>query len=160
MYIQSMSTRLCISNVCTWYMTGRSLLWRRGACRAELRLASVARLIGPDGKWSVVVKLSLYSRHSVCNMYIQLYIFMTVYVSFTYKYRNSCTCMYMLHTLICIHERVCTCAYMYINSWTCTYMSVPCSDTYVPFFNILSRVVGFQMQNWRLPAPENWDSNP
>ncbi len=35
---------------------GRRLLRRRGSC-TELRLAGVARLIGPDGKWSVVVKL-------------------------------------------------------------------------------------------------------
>ncbi len=30
-------------------VTGRTLLKRRGSC-AELRLAGVARLIGPDGK--------------------------------------------------------------------------------------------------------------
>ncbi len=49
-------------------MTGRRLLWRSGAW-AELRLAGVARLIWPDGKWSVVVKLY----RLVCTMYIQIY---------------------------------------------------------------------------------------
>ena len=143
----------------------------------------VARLIGPDGKWSVVVKLSRYRR--VCNMYIQLYIFMNVYVPCTYKY-------------IYIHERVCTihiqiyafmhmyvyATYINIYSWTCmyivhtnafhhvhvhnmyihvhefmnlyirgTYMYVTCSDTYVLFCHILSRWVGFQMQSCAGPGP-------
>ncbi len=34
-----------------------------------------------------------------------------------------------VHTRLWFHE----------NVWTCTYMSVQCSDTYVPFFPILSR---------------------
>ncbi len=37
--------------------------------------------------------------------------------------------------------------YVYINAWTCTYMSLPCSDTYILFCSILSRWVGFQMYN-------------
>ncbi len=78
-----------------------------GTC-GELRLAGVARLIGPDGKWSVGVKL--YRR--VCTMSIHIFTFMNVYVPCTYKYDNSCTCMYMLHTFIYIHVHV---YHMYIH---------------------------------------------
>ncbi len=59
-------------------MTGRRLLWRSGAC-AELRLAGDARLIGPNEKWIVVVKL--YRR--VCTMSIHIFTFMNVYVPCT-----------------------------------------------------------------------------
>ena len=50
---------------------GRRRLWRKGAC-AELpvRLACVARLIGPDEKWSVAVEM--YSLRRVCTMYTHL----------------------------------------------------------------------------------------
>ena len=70
-----------VRRLMTW---GRRLLCRRGAC-AEPRLAGVARLIGPDGKWSVVVKL--YRR--VCTMYKHIYTFMNVYVPCTYIYMKS-----------------------------------------------------------------------
>jgi hypothetical protein len=48
---------------------GRRQLWRKGAC-TELRLACVARLIGPDEKLSVVVER--YSLRRVCTMYIHI----------------------------------------------------------------------------------------
>ena len=71
---------------------------------AELRLqvASLARLIGRDGKWSVVVKL--YRR--VCTMSIHIFTFMNVYVQCTYKYINSCTCMYYAHTNVLMYVHV------------------------------------------------------
>ncbi len=62
--------------------------------------------------------------------------------------------MYHAHTNIWIHGRLCicyihmwscTCTHTFMNLWTCTYMPVPCSDTYVQFNNILSRWEGFQM---------------
>jgi hypothetical protein len=57
-----------------------------------------------------------------------------------------------------MHVHVYICTYMFMNSWTCTYMSVPCSDTYVPFCNILSRVVGIQMDDLTPPTPPMWTS--
>ncbi len=61
-----------------------------------------ARLIGPDGKWKVIVML--YRR--VCTMYIYIYIFMNMYVHATYHYESSCT-----YTCSWIHKHVHTCLY-------------------------------------------------
>ncbi len=66
---------------------GRRLLRRICFC-TELRLTSIARLIWPDGKWSVVGKLY----RSVCTMSIHILTYMAVYV--------PCTCMYIVHTYI------------------------------------------------------------
>ncbi len=90
-----------------------------------------------------------------CLYYVHTYIHIYVwtqqkYVLCTYNVKNieSWTCMYMLHT---IYIYLCSSTYMYIHVhdfitvWTCTCMSVPCSDTYVPFCLILSRWSGFQM---------------
>jgi hypothetical protein len=117
----------------------RRQLWRKGAC-AELRLACVARLIGPDEKISEVVELysprrvctmyiHIYNHERVCTMYIHNFTFMNMYVYTTYIYTYSCIswCTYTF-MLLQIH-----------------YMSVLCSGTYVPFCPILSRWVGFQM---------------
>lgn len=52
-------------------MTGRMLLKRYGLS-AELRLAGVARLIGPDWKWSVVVNKVHTSTYCVCTLYIRV----------------------------------------------------------------------------------------
>jgi hypothetical protein len=92
MYIHSMNVYMqCMYMVHTGFnqlfqqetddRLGRRQLWRKGAC-AELRLACVARLIGPDEKWSVVVEL--YSLRRVCTMYIHIFTIMNVYVQCTY----------------------------------------------------------------------------
>ncbi len=44
---------------------------------------------------------------------------------------NAYTCIYILHTFMYIYVHVHTWTYVYIKSWTCTYMSVPRSDTYI-----------------------------
>ncbi len=57
-------------------------------------------------------------------------------------------CMYILHTIytfMFMYIHVHTRSWFYETVWTCTYMSVPCSDTYVPFYLFLSRWSGFQM---------------
>ncbi len=72
-----------------WWQTRKPWkrqLWRKGAC-AELRLACVARLIGPDEKWSVVVEL--YNLRRVCTMYIHIFTIMNVYVQCTYITSHS-----------------------------------------------------------------------
>ncbi len=78
-------------------------LGRSRACM-ELRLAGIARLIWPDGKGSVVVKLYI----RVCTMSIHIFIFMNVYVTCTYIDLNSCTSLQHVHTKLLIHEHVCT----------------------------------------------------
>ncbi len=40
-----------VVKLCRRVCTGKRLLWRSGAC-TELRITCVARLMGPDGKWS------------------------------------------------------------------------------------------------------------
>ncbi len=79
---------------------------------------------------------------------------MNVYILYIYISLNAYTCMYILHTSINIYVHVHTWTYVYINSWTCTYMSVPCSDTYILFCHILSRVVGFQTVCQAARTPE------
>ncbi len=129
---------------------GRRQLWRKGAC-TELGLACVARLpvIGPDEKWSVVVELyslrrvctmyiHIYNHERVCTMYIHNFTFISMYVHTTYIYIYSCTCTYTCTGVV---------MYFYVHGIN---MSVPCSDTYVPFCPILSRCrrsigTGFQM---------------
>jgi hypothetical protein len=79
---------------------------------------------------------------------------MNVTAPCTYKYRHSWTCMSMLHTHTHKHTNAHThththththihiddiCMYIHVHArswnhehvWTCTYISVPCSDTYV-----------------------------
>ncbi len=87
----------------------------------QIRLACIARLIWPDWKWSVVVKL--YRR--VCTMSIDsihiftflkvmsihIFRFMNMYVPCTYKYIHSWTCMFMVYTFLYIHAQV------HIHSW-------------------------------------------
>ncbi len=87
-----------------------------------------------------------------------------MYILHTHKCKYECVYTMIIHFIDCIYVyvhttyiliiyvHVHTWAYVYINSWTCTYMSVPCSDTYIPFCHILSRVVGFQMNVCRNAA--------
>ncbi len=89
-------------------MPGRRFIRRSWAC-AELRPACVARLIWPDGKWSVVVKL--YRRVCTMSMHIFIFTFINMYVSCTYIYINSWTCC----------STVVLCKYKCINGCTCTY---------------------------------------
>ncbi len=65
---------------------GRMQLWRKGAC-AELILTCVARVIGPNEKWSVVVEL--YSLRRICTVYIHIFTNMNLYVQCTYITLNS-----------------------------------------------------------------------
>jgi hypothetical protein len=69
-------------------MKGRILLKRNGL-NTELRLASVARLIWPDGKCSVVVNKVHTSTYSVCTMYVRV-----------------CTCIYHVTMEIVILEGI------------------------------------------------------
>ena len=67
------------------------------------------RLIGPDGKWSVIVKL--YRR--VCTLSIYIYL-------------HSWMCMYHVHTNILNHEHVCTChIHLYIFTVSYTHLTLP-----------------------------------
>ena len=66
------------------------------------------------------VHAQLYIHKHVCTYYIHLYIFMYMYMP--------------VHVVM----------YLYVHGID---MSVPCSDTYVPFCPILSRWVGFQMMS-------------
>jgi hypothetical protein len=63
------------------------------ACKSrastELRLAGVARLIGPDGKWSVVVNKVHTAMYSVCTLHILV-----------------CTCIYHVRLEIVMLEGV------------------------------------------------------
>ena len=100
----------------------RRQLRRSGSC-AEQRLTGVARLIGNDGKWSVVVNM----HRRVCTVSIHISTSMYMSVTCTYKDINACTCMYHVHTLGKIHVHVCTSMYiyvhvhcMYIHVYTCT----------------------------------------
>ncbi len=88
-----------------------TLFWFRYRARwwTQARLAGVARLIGPDGTWSVVV-VELYRR--VCTVSIHISTSMQKYVLCTYKYMKSWTCMYMLYT---IYIYLCSSTYMYIH---------------------------------------------
>ncbi len=72
----------------------------------------VTRLIGPDGKWSVFVKL----HRSVCTVSKHILTSMHVYVQCTYKDMNSWTCMY-------IYIYLCTCTYHHLLPCTYTFMS-------------------------------------
>ena len=65
----------------------------------------------------------LYSVHTyiniyvhICNMYIQRYKHMYMYVPCTYIRQNSCTCMYKYVYLCTCTSYVHTCLYMYILS--------------------------------------------
>ena len=96
---------------------------RRSVSCAEQRLAGVARLIGNDGIWSVVVNI----HGRVCTVSIHISTSMNLSVTCTYKDNISCTCMYFVHLLGKIHVHTCTCMYiyvhvhsMYIEVYTCT----------------------------------------
>ena len=102
----------------------RRQLRRSGSC-AEQRLTGVTRLIGNDGKWSVVVNM----HRRVCTVSIHISTSMYMSVTCTYKDINTCTCMYFVHLLGKIHVHTCTlaCMYiyvhvrsMYIEVYTCT----------------------------------------
>ena len=69
-------------------VTGRMLLKRYGLS-AELRLASITRLIGPDWKWSVVVNKVHTSTYCVCTLYIRV-----------------CTCIYHVRVETVILEGI------------------------------------------------------
>ncbi len=111
---------------------GRWLL-RRSCSRAVLKLAGVARLIGPDGKWSVLVKLL----RRVCAVSKLIFTYINLYESCTYKYMNSCTCMYMLHS---IYSYSCTCTY---NVHTCTWMYVTCKHVQTCLYHVQQRTYHF-----------------
>ena len=69
----------CTDNACT----------KRYGLNAELRLAGVARLIGPDWKWSVVVNKVHTSTYCVRTLYIRV-----------------CTCIYHVRMEIVILEGI------------------------------------------------------
>ena len=113
-------------------MTGRRLLRRSASC-VELRLAGVARRIGHDGKWSVVV--ILYRR--VCIVSIHILTFMNVCVPCTYKCITSWTCMYNLHTFRYIHVHGTD---MYVH--VCDFMNM-CEHVHTCLYHVQTRMYRF-----------------
>ena len=122
-------------------MKGRRLLCRSWAC-TELRLAGVARPIGPDEKWSVAVKMYI----RLCTMFIHIrYIHEHVCTMYMQIYRYSWTCKYHVHTIIFVHVHVHTRLWKFVIACTCTYHVCTWFRHVCTGLTIYARWVGFQM---------------